>query len=204
MDQTTRPTDRPVSNLLFSFCASIIHHSFIIHSSYLLMMILIGRPIPLHPKAQPTRFAVRLTRRRRTGRKWTRFFSASVCRLHGGLHQDGSVLRLMGGKEGSSGSSKQVSKQVPSFKYQVQEDWSGVVSRTCPSSLEGIPRRQINGALYMPGGNVCNRRYTAVSTAESSDTYTMMSTPLSNMPFVSSRLVVYRWERLCFTRYLDT
>lgn len=68
---------------------------------------------------------------RRTGRKWTRFFSALVCRLHnGGLHQDGSVLRLVGGKEGSS---KQVSKQV-SAKFQVSSGFEDVFKFTIPPS----------------------------------------------------------------------
>lgn len=76
---TTRLTDRPtgIQSLLFFLC---LNHS----SSYLhpLTIIMIGRPTPSHPRAQPARFAVRLTRRRRTGRKWTLFFSALVCRLH--------------------------------------------------------------------------------------------------------------------------
>lgn len=149
-------------------------------------MILIGRPIPLYPKAQPTRFAVRLTRRRRTGRKWTRF-SALVCR-----NTRRTVPRWFcspfGGREGRSSGSRQASKcQVSSVKCKR----TGVVLRTCPSSLFPPPRRQINGALYMLGGNtnVC-----AVSAVR----YLFNVYPLSNaFRLVSSRLVVYRWERLC-------
>lgn len=64
---------------------------------------MIGRPIPLHPRAQPTRFAVRL-QQEEEGREESghAFFGISVPIHNGGLHQDGSVLRLVGGKEGSS------------------------------------------------------------------------------------------------------
>lgn len=54
---TARLTDQPVSNL-FSFLS--MPQSFIIHSSYLLTITMIGRPTPFYPKALPTRFAVRL------------------------------------------------------------------------------------------------------------------------------------------------
>lgn len=54
-----------------------------------------------------------------------------------------------------------VGKQVPSFKCQVQEDWSGVdwsgfEDMSKFTVLPSRPRRQINGVLYMLGGNVCN------------------------------------------------
>lgn len=78
---------------------------------------MIGRPIPFHLRAQPTRFAVRL---QEEGREESgHAFSALVCRLHnGGLHQDGSVLRLVGGKEAVAVAvvGRQASKQVSSAR----------------------------------------------------------------------------------------
>lgn len=60
----------------------------------------------------------------------TLFFGISVPIAHGGLHQDGSVLRLVGGKEAVV--AVVVSKcQVSSVKCKR----TGVVLRTCPSSL---------------------------------------------------------------------
>lgn len=118
VDQTTRPTDRPVSNL-FSFLSMPRSSSFIIHSSYLLTIMNNDWPPDSVPSKGITHSVRGSVTTRRTGRKWTRFFSALVCRLHnGGLYQDGSVLRLVGGKEAVAVAvvGRQASKQVSSAR----------------------------------------------------------------------------------------
>lgn len=120
------PTDQPtgIQSSLFVLCLK--HSSFIIHSSYLLTMIMNDDwPPDSVPSKGPTRSvrgSVTRRRRRKTGRrKWTLFFSALVCRLHnGGLYQDASVLRLVGGKEvvasGSGGRQASAKFQVSSTR----------------------------------------------------------------------------------------
>lgn len=95
-----------------------------------------------------------------------------------------------GGREGSKQAvavvGKQGSKQVPSFKCKR----TAVVLRTCPSSLFPPPRRQITGALYMPGGNVYKQYTLFLPQNLPIHRYTKMSTPLSNaFRLVLSRLV---------------
>lgn len=64
---------------------------------------MIGRPISFYPKARATH-SVRssVNKKKKDGKKVDTLFGISVPITHGGLHQDGSVLRLVGGKEGSS------------------------------------------------------------------------------------------------------
>lgn len=134
-------------------------------------------------------------------------FTALVCRLQtADCTQDGSALRLVGGKEGGSKQAVAVvGKQVPSFKCQVQEDWSGFKNMSKFTVPPSRPRRQINGALYIPGGNVCNRRYTLFLPQESSDTYNTNVYPGAlefAFRLVSSCIV--RKGYICFAKYLDT
>lgn len=62
-------------------------------------MTMIGRPIPSKGGS--------VNKKKKDGKKVDTLFGISVPIHNGGLHQDGSVLRLVGGKEG---------KQVPSIK----------------------------------------------------------------------------------------
>lgn len=74
------PTDRPtgIQSSLFFLCLN--HSSFIIHSSYLLTIMNDDWPPDSVPPKGTTRSVRSSVTRKRTGRKWTRFFSALVCR----------------------------------------------------------------------------------------------------------------------------
>lgn len=90
--------------------------SFIIHSSYLLTILNDNWP-PDSVLSKGTTRSVRssVNKKKKDGTKVdTLFFGISVPIHNGGLHQDGSALRLVGGKEvvASSSGGRQARKQA--------------------------------------------------------------------------------------------
>lgn len=130
------PTDRPtgIQSLLFSFYASSIHHSFII-------------PPPSNdnndwpPDSVPskgTTHSVRgsVNKKKKDGKKVdTLFFGISVPIHNGGLHPRW-FCSPFGGREGRQVVAVVVSKQASKCQVSsVKCKRTGVVLRTCPSSL---------------------------------------------------------------------
>lgn len=94
---TIRPPNRPVSNLLFFFP---VPQSFIIHHSFII-------PPNDNNDWPPDSVLGSQFGYKKDGKKVDNaFFGISVPIHNGGLYQDGSVLRLVGGKGSSSGSGR--------------------------------------------------------------------------------------------------
>lgn len=92
-----RPTDRYPIFSVFFLCLN--HSSFIIHSSYLLMMNNDWPPDSVLSKGTTRSVRGSVNKKKKDGKKVDTLFGISVPIHNGGLYQDGSVLRF-GGREG--------------------------------------------------------------------------------------------------------
>lgn len=191
---TDRPTDRYPIFSVFFLCLK--HSSFIIHSSYLLTMNNDWPPDSVPSKGTTHSVRGSVNKKKKDGKKVdTLFFGISVP-----ITQRRTAPRWFcspfGGREGSSsGSSKQVSKcQVSSVKRKR----TGVVLRTCPSSLFPPPVQEDRSpvpyicqeVMYVTGG-------IRLFPPQNLPIHTTIMSTRSRMPFVSSRLV---WSRLVVYR----